>query len=76
MEGGLIIVPDTQFVTQVLTSVLWPLFYNSGAGETSLRVPKRVCLGLTPVAWEQQEEERKGNAHLSPGWASSVSVFA
>lgn len=31
MEGGLT-VPETHFVTQVLTSVVWTLFYNSGAG--------------------------------------------
>lgn len=66
MEGGLI-APEAQ----VLTGVVWHLLYNSGAGETFLRAPRP----LTSAVWEQAEEERKDNAHLSPGRTSCVSVL-
>lgn len=65
-EGGLI-APEAQ----VLTGVVWPLFYNCGTSETFLRVPRP----LTSAVWEQPEEERKDSVYLSPGCTSCVSIL-
>lgn len=47
MEGGLS-VPETRFVTQVLTSVVWPLLNNMVQVRHSCKF-QNVCLGLTSI---------------------------